>query len=1085
MATTTAGVSLLVCVVSLVVSATVFAQARDLEPEPFRDCCLDDSDPDYDIDTGIAAEAEPLKVVVRKRLPLSVGCPVVADKDEEEFGNLTYRWTKDGKLIRSRSPRSRVHVYANGTLHFKKVVNRVKENRLISDRGLYECYVANNFGTVLARRVNIIVASVGKAFTEEPEDQTVPAGGTAYFRCRIPAVPDDLLTVWHKDNSILHTDSNSKYDTEGGQLQIRNVEASDAGRYQCQVTNKAFFDFVGDENHVAPQWKISQEGQLTVSKWTGSGQPRFALELQNVTEVLVTDSAVLQCIITGVSPSPTVVWMKASATEHDVWDVVLQSSNVVILPSGTLRIHRVSVGDAGLYACSDSEGKIRSTGELRVLEPPVIQGSFQSRRYYLANIIRLDCFVSGYPLPEVRWFRNGKDIKAMKYRREFFADSLMLYHTTVDDSGYYQCLAENGAGWVLSLARIVVQPRKDAPPPPYNVTAEPLTSSSINVTWQVEPPPEPVPALSLLAFTVHTHRTDGVGGEHTQVVVSKHYSTVLVGLAPDQEYSVIVKAYTSKGASLNSKAVLVHTFMMGFPQPTLTPVGDTAIALNWSDFHSRQSRRQNIASYLIFYKASDAEHAQRKKVDGTQHSYVLRGLKPMQEYKIRMMASYKGANPDFHEDSWLWRSIRTGSEWERVANSSSSSAAGFTTPPPPQGSLSRLATPFNLHAYPLRSDVISLQWDYPKKGGSDRLPLTHFLVQCQQIDALDPASCHQHKTISFKVSHSNSAIIKELRPYTLYNISVSAHSGEVRGPYSRPIYVQTKEDVPSQPENLQAKVLAEGAVRLQWQPPVTPNGLIKGHFILYNNHHQYPRPVNVSGGGGDSHFLYDSWTEVYQKGNSTWAVVANLTQHMYFFQVKACTAAGSGAPSSLIVVHMEKPQTAGFLSDQHLGILGGSAIGLTSIIITVVVIMVKHRQLRRHLAREAALEHGRQPEWSSEVGTPGSPATGCVGSEQTEELEKLLPMARAAAAGAGAVNSDSSSNDSGCSSLVPLAGEHGPHGKHEEGCGQEADSARDDGLAVDEGMAVLQPRGAEAGGESSPGSPSAELPDSLQRETVC
>ena len=39
-------------------------------------------------------------------------------------------------------------------------------------------------------------------------------------------------------------------------------------------------------------------------------------------------------------------------------------------------------------------------------------------------------------------------------------------------------------------------------------------------------------------------------------------------------------------------------------------------------------------------------------------------------------------------------------------------------------------------------------------------------------------------------------------------------------------------------------------------------------------------------------------------GNMTQAVVGNLTQRIYLFQVLACTNAGKGAPSTLVFVHM-------------------------------------------------------------------------------------------------------------------------------------------------------------------------------------
>ncbi|KAK7475776.1 hypothetical protein BaRGS_00032997, partial [Batillaria attramentaria] len=848
-------------------------------PEPFHDCCQDYEE--YALDPGLAIEAEPQRVVVNRRLPLSLDCPVVSDEDNPEFADLAYEWKKDGNSVKSRSPRSRVHVYNNGTLHIRKVVHRKKEGRVVDDGGLYECFVTNNFGTVLAHRINVVVARVDKKFRREPEDQTVPLGGTAYFQCDIHAVPDDLLIVWHKDDAILSTDK-------------RNVVTSDAGRYKCQVTNKAFFSNYATD--VGPQWRISLEGTLTVLSLLESSNksPVFLVKPQNVTEVMATESALFPCVVAGTVPTPSVVWIKNSESAPDKWEEVQSSSNVKVLPGGSLEIHRATVDDAGTYACSDSEGTIRSTGELRVLELPVIEESPQSRRYPLASVIHLECIVAGQPLPRIRWLKDGKEVREKPFRVEFFERALAIYHSNVEDSGYYQCLAENKGGWALSLARIIVEVR-------------------------------------------------GIGGEEVQVVVSNP-STILYGLEANTEYSVIVKAYTNLGASLSSKAALVHTYLTSFPQPSLTPVEKTAIALNWSDFHARHDHGRNIASYLIFYQASDSQETQQLEVDGNVDNYLLKGLEENQEYKIRMLVSYKVANPDSHEDPWPWSTVRTGaSASNRIISDSgteresddaadetdevniTANAASTSNPPP------KLSAPFNLHAYPLKSDAISLQWNYLHKGVEGRLPVTHYVVQCQAISSLDTGPCTEPNINPFKVSssHSNNAVIRGLRPFTLYNISVSAHSGDTSGPQSQSIYVQTKED-------------------------------------------------------------------------------------------------GSGEPSSLIVVHMgADTKSSGLLSDQHLGILGGAAIGLTSIIVTVIVIVVKQRQLSKQLERQAHLELGGQPQSLSGQERAADSVTGhSAGGPQTEELEKLIPTSANAAATMAAATTttssgDNDSSDSGCSSMLP------------------------------------------------------------------
>lgn len=71
--------------------------------------------------------------------------------------------------------------------------------------------------------------------------------------------------------------------------------------------------------------------------------------------------------------------------------------------------------------------------------------------------------------------------------------------------------------------------------------------------------------------------------------------------------------------------------------------------------------------------------------------------------------------------------------------------------------------------------------------------------------------------------------------------------------------------VPSKPENLHAKIVAEGEVQLFWQSPIFPNGQIQGHYIIYsNNNNNYFLDANND--GKYRKIQYSSWTHIYQQG---------------------------------------------------------------------------------------------------------------------------------------------------------------------------------------------------------------------------
>ena len=93
---------------------------------------------------------------------------------------------------------------------------------------------------------------------------------------------------------------------------------------------------------------------------------------------------------------------------------------------------------------------------------------------------------------------------------------------------------------------------------------------------------------------------------------------------------------------------------------------------------------------------------------------------------------------------------------------------------------------------------------------------------------------------------------------------------------------------PGPPVNLTYEVLKRGSVRLQWSPPSQPNGIITSYVIFYNMESQVPDTL---------------WKNLTQSGQQTIAQVDNLDIKQYFFKMAACTKAGRGHPSNIVVVY--------------------------------------------------------------------------------------------------------------------------------------------------------------------------------------
>uniref|UniRef100_A0A8D0VAP5 Ig-like domain-containing protein n=1 Tax=Sus scrofa TaxID=9823 RepID=A0A8D0VAP5_PIG len=95
-------------------------------------------------------------------------------------------------------------------------------------------------------------------------------------------------------------------------------------------------------------------------------------------------------------------------------------------------------------------------------EPPeVFQDMPRHARCTEGDSIVLECLLSGEPKPVVTWFHNGVLLKQnQKFQFEEVDCSYRLYINNVNsqDSGKYQCVAENNSGIVESVSYLTVEP---------------------------------------------------------------------------------------------------------------------------------------------------------------------------------------------------------------------------------------------------------------------------------------------------------------------------------------------------------------------------------------------------------------------------------------------------------------------------------------------------------------------------------------------------------------------------------------------------------------------------------------------------
>ena len=90
----------------------------------------------------------------------------------------------------------------------------------------------------------------------------------------------------------------------------------------------------------------------------------------------------------------------------------------------------------------------------QITMPPSIMFHPKSTRVNLGGEASFHCIVSGYPVPEVRWYHNDVEVVDGDERRNkmiaeshgYTAAYLSIFPLNASDSGTYRCVANNGIG---------------------------------------------------------------------------------------------------------------------------------------------------------------------------------------------------------------------------------------------------------------------------------------------------------------------------------------------------------------------------------------------------------------------------------------------------------------------------------------------------------------------------------------------------------------------------------------------------------------------------------------------------------------
>ncbi|KAJ8377690.1 hypothetical protein AAFF_G00254710 [Aldrovandia affinis] len=384
-------------------------------------------------DSGPVFEGQPSNVLFPEGLteePVTFTCQARANPAA------TYRWKVNGTDVLLGAD-SRYSLVAGNLL--------ISSPQPTQDAGSYQCLATNRCGTVLSQPANLKFGYVHPFPSDPRSPQTVYEGAGKTLPCQPPSHYPVLSYRWFFNEFpvFVKADRGRWFVSQAtGNLFLAKAEPEDAGDYYCFTTN-----------HMGIHTKsvFSRANQLTVLPDANPrmSAPKMKVRFPSETYALTGQTARLECFAYG-NPVPSLRWRKVDGS--------LPPKAVPSVDTPTLTLRNLTFEDEGAYECEarNSEGRDAYQGRIIVQARPEWTQVMSDSEVEISSELHWSCVAAGKPKPSMRWLRNGLPLKTQE-RIEVSGGQLSISHLTLEDSGMYQCVAENKHGTIYSNAQLRVQ----------------------------------------------------------------------------------------------------------------------------------------------------------------------------------------------------------------------------------------------------------------------------------------------------------------------------------------------------------------------------------------------------------------------------------------------------------------------------------------------------------------------------------------------------------------------------------------------------------------------------------------------------
>lgn len=313
------------------------------------------------------------------------------------------------------------------------------------DTGSYQCLAINRCGTIISQAANVKFGYLHDFSPDNRNPQTAYEGTGMFMACQPPPHYPALSYRWFINDFpyfIKKDDPRWFVSQVTGNLYVAKAEPNDTGNYFCFTTVNM---------DASTKSTFSKANQLTVVADANARKlaPSITVRFPADTYALAGHTALLECFAYG-NPVPKIRWRKV--------DSLLPSKASPSADGPMLILPDLSFDDEGLYECEayNSEGSNKYQGRINVQAQPQWLQVMIDSEVEISSELHWSCVATGKPRPNVHWLRNGQPLTTQD-RVEVNGPRLKISNLALEDSGMYQCVAENKHGTIYSTAELRVQ----------------------------------------------------------------------------------------------------------------------------------------------------------------------------------------------------------------------------------------------------------------------------------------------------------------------------------------------------------------------------------------------------------------------------------------------------------------------------------------------------------------------------------------------------------------------------------------------------------------------------------------------------